>query len=275
MLVPPPILTGHELAQLRALVRKHAGIELGEHKASLCQARLARRLRAVGIATFGEYLALLEDPDHPEHTELVNAITTNVTTFFREPHHFNTLAKQIVPECVRDRSRTRLRVWSAGCSSGEEPWSIAMALEEAALPARWDTRILATDIDTDVLDCAHEGIYPEARMTGVSDERRRAHFLRGVGEREGWWRVQDALHARVTFRHLNLFDPWPMRGAFDVIFCRNVIIYFDDAHKAQLLRRFADTLAPGGYLMLGHSEAMLSNVPLLEACGHTTYRRKR
>jgi len=266
-----PVLDDAAFARLRQLVGERTGIQLGEHKRQLCQTRLMRRLRALELDSFAAYLAVLDDAGSDEHGELVNAITTNVTAFFREPHHFELLARRVVPELARRDGRVRL--WSAGCSSGEEPWTIAMVADEAGLAPPRDIRILATDIDTDVVARAGAAIYPDERMAQVSDARRRRYFERGVGARSGHWRIAAALRDRVAFRSLNLFDPWPMRGAFDVIFCRNVIIYFDAPSKARLVRRFADLLAPGGYLFLGHSESLIHDVPGLEPCGQTVYRK--
>ena len=268
-----PALDRAAFARLREIVRDRTGIHLGDHKRQLCQTRLARRLRALDLATFEDYLAELERTGSGEPAELINAITTNVTAFFREPHHFELLATRILPELARDATRARLRLWSAGCSSGEEPWSLAMVLDEARLPARWDAKILATDIDTDVLARASEGIYADDRLAQLGAGRRERYFSRGTGARSGQWRIAELLRSRVAFRSLNLFDPWPMRRPFDVIFCRNVIIYFDEPSKQRLVRRFVDALAPGGYLFLGHSESLIHGVRGLEPRGHTCYRK--
>lgn len=252
------------------LVRVRTGISLGDGKRQLCQTRLARRLRALGLRTFGEYVALFDDDAHPEHRELVNAITTNVTAFFREDHHFATLASHLPALAARQR---RIRIWSAGCSSGEEPWSIAMVVREALGDTTVDVKILATDIDTEVLGRARAGLYRDELLEPVAVVRRQRFFARGTGANAGWWRVADELRPLVTFKPLNLFDAWPMRGPFDVIFCRNVIIYFDAPNKAELLGRYRDLLAPEGYLFLGHSETITAAVSGFRACGRTTYQR--
>jgi chemotaxis protein methyltransferase CheR len=267
-----PVLAPEVFGRLRRIVREHTGIDLGEHKRLLCQTRLARRLRALGLSRFEDYLRELDRPGSGEHAELVNAITTNVTAFFREPHHFELLASRVLPGLAADPARTRLRLWSAGCSSGEEPWSMAMVLDEARLPARWDVKILATDIDTDVLARARDGVYTADRLAHVGESRRQRYFSRGGG-RSGAWQIAEPLRERVAFRALNLFAAWPMRRPFDVIFCRNVIIYFDEASKQQLVRRFVDALSPGGYLCLGHSESLLHGVDGLQPCGQTSYRK--
>lgn len=265
-------LSEREFRRVRELVREHTGIQLGDNKRQLCQTRLVRRIRALGLRSFRDYLAVLEEPDSPEHGELVNAITTNVTSFFREPHHFETLARQVLP---RFAPGGRLRIWSAGCSSGEEPWSLAMVLHEVLDPAaRRDARILATDIDTDVLARAEAGVYGDDRVEPVSLGRRQRFLARGVGANHGSWRIKDELRDTVAFRRLNLMDEtWPMRGRFDVIFCRNVIIYFDGPDKQRLLQRYQSMLVPGGHLFLGHSESLVQGVTGLAPCGQTVYRK--
>ena len=268
-----PVLDEASFATLRTLVHARTGIALGANKRQLCQTRLLRRLRALGLPSFAAYLDLLADPGAAEHDELVTAITTNVTAFFREPHHFDWLARRALPALVREPGRTRLRVWSAGCSSGEEPWTIAMVLDAAQLPARWDVRVLATDIDTQILAAAEAGVYPAARLDQLDPGRRKRYFTRGVGADRGQWRIGPVLRERVRFRELNLFDPWPMKQRFDVIFCRNVIIYFDAESKARLIARFVEALAPGGHLVLGHSESLLRDVRGLTPAGKTIYRK--
>jgi chemotaxis protein methyltransferase CheR len=268
-----PILDDASFARLRALVRSHTGIALGNDKRQLCQTRLVRRLRALGLTSFTAYLARLDDPGSPEHGELVNAITTNVTAFFREPHHFEWLAARALPALAREPARQRLRVWSAGCSSGEEPWSLAMVLDEARLPGRWDVKVLATDIDTQILATAAAGIYPEARLEQVSAARRKRYLVRAQGPDRGAWQIGPTLHERVRFRALNLFAAWPMKQQFDVIFCRNVIIYFDAESRTRLITRFVENLAPGGHLVLGHSESLLGDVRGLTPAGKTIYRK--
>jgi chemotaxis protein methyltransferase CheR len=265
-------LGDREFHRICSLMRERSGIELGDTKRMLCQTRLGRRLRALGLADYGAYVALLEDPASPEHGELINALTTNVTAFFREMHHFEMLASEILPR-LADGNR-RIRLWSAGCSTGEEPWSLAMIVREAfdARPG-YDVKILATDIDTAVLGKARAGVYGDEQVAPVSIARKKRFFQRGTGANRGLWRVSEELRGVVTFNRLNLFDPWPMRGPFDVISCRNVIIYFDVPNKMKLLRGFHDKLAPGGHLMLGHSESMTAGVPGFTGVGRTAYRK--
>ncbi len=265
-------LGDREFHRICAFMREHAGIELGEGKRVLCQTRLIRRLRALNLQTYAEYVALLDDPASPEHRELINALTTNVTSFFREMHHFEMLGQEILP-ALADKTH-RIRIWSAGCSSGEEPWSIAMVVREMfeSRPG-YDVKILATDIDTEVLAKARNGVYGDEAVAPVSQARRKRFFARGSGANRGMWRVADELRGLVTFNRLNLFEAWPMRGQFDVISCRNVIIYFDVPNKARLLRGFHDKLNPGGHLMLGHSESMTAGVSGFVGVGRTAYRK--
>ncbi len=263
-------LGDREFKRICSLMRERAGIELGENKRTLCQTRLIRRLRALGLSTYAEYVGLLDDAKHPEHRELVNALTTNVTSFFREAHHFEMLATEILPTLV-ERGR-RVRLWSAGCSSGEEPWSLAMVVREV-FGDGMDVKILATDIDTQVLAHARAGIYTEEQVAPVAPKRRHRFLTRGAGENQGLWRVADELRGLVTFNQLNLFDPWPMRGPFDVISCRNVIIYFDVPNKTKLVRGYHDKLLPGGHLLLGHSESLPMGINGFANVGRTTYRK--
>lgn len=274
VVIEAAVLDERQYQRICELVRRRARIELGNAKRQLCQTRLLRRLKALGIPTFKQYLALLDDPHAEEHDELINAITTNVTAFFREDHHFEFLAQHVLPERMAANPDHRLRVWSAGCSSGEEPWSIAMVVREA-VPEGWNTRILATDIDTHVLARAEAGVYKEEQVEPVSLARRKRFLHRGSGANAGKVRVGAELRPLVTFKELNLFEPWPMKGPFDVVFCRNVIIYFDVENKVRLLRHFHDVLAPGGTLFLGHSESLVAGVTGFTPCGRTAYRRDR
>jgi chemotaxis protein methyltransferase CheR len=263
-------LGDREFRRICALVRERAGIELGETKRPLCQTRLIRRLRALNLTSYTDYVALLDDPNSPEHDELVNALTTNVTAFFRELHHFEMLANEVLP-ALKARGR-RVRLWSAGCSSGEEPWSLAMVVREV-FGDGMDVKILATDIDTQVLAHARAGIYTDEQVAPVAGTRRQRFLARGAGANRGLWRVADELRGLVTFNQLNLFDPWPMRGPFDVISCRNVIIYFDVPNKTKLVRAYHDKLHPGGHLLLGHSESLPTGISGFTNVGRTTYRK--
>lgn len=208
--------------------------------------------------------------------QFVNAITTNLTAFFREVHHFDYLATTLLPALLQDKVRRRLRLWSAGCSTGEEPYSLAMVVRET-LPASvgWDTKILATDIDSNVLATARLGVYSTERASGLSPQHLQRWFRRGTGANAGLMRVVPALQELITFRQLNLMHDWPLRGPFDIIFCRNVAIYFDKATQRRLFDRFADQLDRQGYLFVGHSESLSAITERFELLGKTIYRKRQ
>jgi len=260
---------------LRALVREHTGISLSEAKRELVYGRLSRRLRALGLQSFSQYRHLLtNDAEGQEMVEFCNAITTNLTSFFRELHHFEYLRDQVLAPLAKRGSGQRLRIWSAGCSTGEEPYSIAMTVREA-LPegARHDIRILATDLDSDVLSRARSGVYAQDRVKGLSTQRV-GQFCRE--QREGSsvrYRVTPDLRELITFNQLNLMNALPMKGPLDVIFCRNVVIYFDKETQRDLFRRYAQLQRPGDILFLGHSESMFKVSDDYTLVGRTVYRR--
>jgi chemotaxis protein methyltransferase CheR len=270
-----PVLGDKEFEFIRVVMGENAGIVLGPNKRHLVQGRLARRLRELGLPSYEAYCDYLRDSGPEELVGLINALTTNVTSFFRENHHFEALAETVLPEAMkRNAASRRLRIWSAGCSTGEEPYCIAMVASEV-LPAsqRWDLKILATDIDSDVVRHAEAGIYPLERLQSVPAARLKAHFRKGSGEHSGQVIVKPELRSLITFRTLNLMHTWPMRGPFDVIFCRNVMIYFDQATRERIVGRFAELLAPGGYLCIGHSESIHGGTAPLRLVGKTIYRR--
>jgi len=274
-------LTDGEFALFRALVADQTGIALGPHRRVLLQVRLGKRLRALGLRTFSEYHRLLteRDPLGEEMTRLVNAITTNRTEFFREGHHFAYLAKTWVP-AVRARSAETedrsVRIWSAGCSSGEEPYTIAMTLRDALpSPSDLDIRILASDIDTEMLARAAAGIYPLEAIGRVPKVSVPRHFLRGVGSQEGFVQVRPEISAMVTVRRINLLErPWPIRTRFDVVFCRNALIYFGRATQQGVLERLVECLKDDGLLILGHSESV-HGIARLRHLGRTIYQRTK
>jgi chemotaxis protein methyltransferase CheR len=272
-----PLLGDADFQYLRAFVLEHCGIALGEHKRQLVQGRLFRRLRALGLPNFGSYCELLRRDPHGELGELASAISTNVTSFFREVHHYDLLANELLPRWLREKRREgdRLRIWSAGCSTGEEPYALAMVLAEAIEQSgsRLDAKILATDLSPQALETARKGVYPLERLAGISPERCRRWMLRGEGAFEGLACVHPRLRELVTIEPLNLLHPWPMRGPFDAIFCRNVVIYFDQPTKRRLFHRYAELLPAGGYLFLGHSESLLGVNDEFELIGRTVYRK--
>jgi chemotaxis protein methyltransferase CheR len=255
-----------EFELARRLIAEYAGIKLSPHKRYMVHNRLTRRLRARGMDSFADYLALVQADPGGEREAFVNALTTNLTAFFREPHHFELLRERAQQHRLRERQP--MRVWCSAASTGEEPWSLAMTLREAGCPAE----ILATDIDTDALDKGVAGVYPVERAENLPAERLRAHFHRGVGANEGWVRIRPELRPMVTFAQLNLLAPtWPSLGTFDVIFCRNVVIYFDREAQKRLLGRFAGLLRPGGLLAVGHAESFPAGHPGFRGCGRTAY----
>ncbi|TAL74996.1 MAG: chemotaxis protein CheR [Rhodanobacter sp.] len=273
------LLGDHEFAYLRDFVYQNLGIALSDQKRQLVQGRLARRLRQLHLPDYAAYCALLRADADSELGELASVISTNVTSFFREPHHYELLEKELLPQwldCKR-RDGDRLRIWSAGCSSGEEPYAIAMVLAEALETAgakHLDAKILATDLSPQVLETARNGVYAADRLGGISAERRHRWLLRGSGANEGYVRVHPRLRELVTVQPLNLLHDWPMKGLFDAIFCRNVVIYFDTPTKKRLFSRYAALLPAGGYLFLGHSESMHGINDDFELVGRTAYRKR-
>jgi chemotaxis protein methyltransferase CheR len=277
---PASVLGDAEFEFLRKFVYEHCGISLGEHKRQLVQGRLFRRLRALSLPGFASYCDLLRNDPQSELGELASVISTNVTSFFREVHHYDLLENDLLPRWLQEKRRCndRLRIWSAGCSTGEEPYALAMVLAEAIEKhgaSATDAKILATDLSPQALDTARKGVYSLERLTGISDDRRRRWMLRGSGEYEGLASVHPRLRELVTIQPLNLLHAWPMKGPFDAIFCRNVVIYFDQQTKQRLFQRYAQLLPVGGYLFLGHSESLHGINDDFELMGRTVYRKKR
>lgn len=257
---------------LRSLVKQVTGIALSEQKRELVYGRLARRLRALNLKTFREYRNLLAS-DSDELVQLCNAITTNLTAFFREPHHFDHLRDEVLKPLTQ-AGRRRFRIWSAACSTGEEPYTLAMTVLEALPDAeRWDLRILATDLDSDVLGKASRGVYVADRLRTLSAERRRQFFTPAQGAREPSFQVTPDLQRLITFKQLNLMHPLPMKGPLDLIVCRNVLIYFDKDTQRDLVSRMARLQRPGDLLYLGHSESLFKVSNDYSLIGRTIYRR--
>ncbi|OQW90464.1 MAG: chemotaxis protein CheR [Beggiatoa sp. IS2] len=239
---------------LRKLVNEHTGINLSEHKQEMLYSRLARRLRVLNLKDFATYCQILQSDCGDELIQFVNAVTTNLTSFFREPHHFDYLADVVLPQLlIKKQDSKRIRIWSAGCASGEEAYSIAMIIREV-VPPYWDVKILATDLDSNVLEKAVQGVYEEERVESLSDDRLRRWFKKGSGVQTGKVHISSDLQSLITFKQLNLIRPWPLHGPLDIIFCRNVVIYFDKLTQKSLFERFANLLDYSGYLFIGHSE---------------------
>lgn len=260
------MLSEADFARIRELIYRRAGIVLAEHKRDMVYSRIGRRVRKHGLVRFQDYLTQLEkDPSGPEWEAFTNALTTNLTAFFREAHHFPLLA-----DLVRDR-RGPVRVWSAGASTGEEPFSIAMALTEV-LGDKADFQILATDIDTEALERAQRGIYAMEQVAKLDERRRKRFFQKGSGARAGFARIRPDLAERVRFKTLNLVAPkWPVEERFDAIFCRNVMIYFDKTTQAKILDRFAPLMKSDGLLFAGHSESFSYISDRFRLRGQTVY----
>ena len=271
------VFTAEDFKRIAAILYADAGISLADSKATLVYSRLARRLRALGLESFRDYCRLVGEQDQvDERQKMLAALTTNVTRFFREPHHFDHLRQKVLPRLAeRARAGQRVRIWSAGCSTGPEPYSIAMTLLEA-LPeaADLDVRILATDIDPNVLAEAREGVYSDQALSPAPLEARRRWFRPEKGAGQLMWRAAETLQALIAFRELNLVaQPWPMKGRFDVLFCRNVMIYFDEPTQRELIGHFAARLVPGGQLYIGHSERVAPEQADLVSDGLTAYRK--
>ena len=270
-------LSEREFSRVKARVYKQAGISLSDAKRTLVVSRLGKLVRALGLGSFGDYLDFLERQGSPaDAQDFVNALTTNLTRFWREDHHFTHL-ETYVGELMRRASRSvglrpRLRLWSAGCSTGQEAYTIALSLL-AAFPElkRWDFRILATDIDTNVIAKAAAGVYPENELNGLTPDRA------GLFEPAGPGQIRIPLAAReiVSFKALNLIaSPWPMKGPFDAIFCRNVAIYFDKQTQGELFGRLGGMLVPEGFLYIGHSENLGAGGASFKLVGKTIYQAR-
>ncbi|WP_246054990.1 CheR family methyltransferase [Paracoccus gahaiensis] len=271
--VGSPSLNGAQFKKIADLLYRDSGIVLSEAKRSLLVARLNKRLRTLNMADYGAYCDRLEGPDGvEERRHLLSALTTNVTAFFREMHHFTSLTEEVLPPMILEARRgRRLRLWSAACSSGEEPYSIAMTLLDAFPEApQHDILILATDIDPLMVDRARQGRYGPEALQAVAAARRDKYFARA----EGGFEARPALRHCMRFGELNLHDAWPFAGKFDVIFCRNAAIYFDTPSRQRLWHRFGQALVPGGSLYVGHSERLDGPAcPYFETAGTTHYRR--
>jgi chemotaxis protein methyltransferase CheR len=246
-----------------------SGIHLGDSRMEMVYSRLARELRRLRIETFGEYLDYLDQAGQHEWTRFVNILTTNLTRFFREPHHFDILCQKVLPAAARP-----VRIWSCGCASGEEPYSIAITCFDYFHGDAAAVRILATDINTAMLQEAAAGVFEAERVEGLPPEKLQRYFLNGSGAYAGRVKIKDAIRDSIEIRMLNLVQPeWGIEGQFDAIFCRNVMIYFDKSTQYQILERFVPMLKqPHGLLFAGHSEAFFNAKDLLTPLGATTYK---
>jgi chemotaxis protein methyltransferase CheR len=260
--------TKEDFERVCRLIYEHAGISLKSSKQDMVYSRLGRRLRANGIDNFRDYLALLESNNETEWEAFVNSLTTNLTSFFREPHHFPILAEHV----VKNKGKHPISLWCSAASTGEEPYSMAMTIVDALGSFTPNVSIVASDLDTHVLAKAEAGVYPIERVEKLDTEMVKRFFLKGTGAQSGFVRVRPELRAMITFRPVNLLSKsWPIRGPLDAIFCRNVMIYFDKETQLKILERFAPLLQPDGLLFAGHSENFHNAAHLFQLRGKTVY----
>ena len=262
---------------IAGLIKSKAGIVLNDSKINMVYGRLSRRLRALGMTNFGQYCDLVASPEGKDELMMfTNSLTTNLTKFFREAHHFEHMTNSLLPDVVDKAKQTgkrRLRIWSAGSSSGEEPYTIAMTVLDYMKDIhKWDARILATDIDTNMLDTSRKGIYTAERVENIPSHLQKM-FVHPSSEEPGKFQMSPKLQSLIAFKSLNLLERWPMKGPFDAIFCRNVIIYFDRETQKNLIERYADLLAPGGILYVGHSESLFDVTKRFKLLGQSIYQK--
>jgi len=268
-------ITSKEFECFRTLIYGESGISLTQQKQSLLESRLSKRLRELGIETFSQYYdKVTGDRTREEFTRMLDLISTNKTDFFREPKHFDFLREVILPELIPEK---RIRIWSSACSTGEEPYTIAITLfENVQNPSEWDFKILASDLSTRVLAKAASGIYDEERVRDMPTGMLRRHFLRGCRDSMGSFKVKPHLASMIRFRRLNLMDDdFPIKSPLDLIFCRNVMIYFDRPTQETLVNKFYRYLKPGGYLFIGHSESLQWINHPFRSLAPTIYQRER
>jgi chemotaxis protein methyltransferase CheR len=261
------LFTQAEFERIRTLLYQHSGIKLNDSKKDMVYSRLGRRLRATGMKSFQEYLELVEQDEGDEWEAFINSLTTNLTAFFREPHHF-----PLLKEHVLSLQKKPLRLWCSAASTGEEPYTMAMTMIDAFGSYKPPIEIIATDIDTNVLTKARAGIYSLERVEKLPPETLKRFFLKGTGKNNGFVQVRKELRDLISFRTLNLLDEqWPINGTFDVIFCRNVMIYFDKDTQYKILKRFAPMLESHGLLFAGHSESLHHAADFFKLRGNTIY----
>jgi chemotaxis protein methyltransferase CheR len=267
--------TDKEFKFISDLVGQRTGIVLSSAKRQMVYGRLSRRLRQLKLTKFSDYCDLLTSGHEEELIEFTNALTTNLTAFFRENHHFEYLKQTVIPELIRNKAGSkRIRIWSAGCSSGEEPYSIAMCMREALPKASgWDIKILATDLDSNMVERGKTGVYTSERVEGLSPERMKKWVKKGTGDNADKVRMSDELRDLITFKELNLMEAWPIKGPFDFMFCRNVVIYFNKDTQKILFDRYADLLAPKAHLFIGHSESLNKVTDRFNLLGKTIYQK--
>ncbi|MGJ8693256.1 MAG: CheR family methyltransferase [Thalassotalea sp.] len=268
------VLSAKDFRFICDFVYEHTGIVLSESKREMVYRRLSRIVRERNLQSFTEYCQLLRNNPPSEMGYFINAITTNLTSFFREAHHFEFLAATELPNLLKNKRDKKIRIWSSACSTGEEPYSVAMTIVQSMKEklSTWDVKILATDIDSDVLAKARAGIY-EDKDNLMQAKIKQQFFNKGTGQNSQRMRANETIKKYITFKQLNLLNEWPMKGPFDVIFCRNVVIYFDKETQQELFSRFYQLLSPGGLLILGHSENLGKCQEYFENIGRTIFRK--
>jgi len=269
-------LPDKEFNYICEFVYEKSGIVLNSSKREMVYRRLTRVIRERKLSSFSEYCQLLKDNNESETNYFINAITTNLTSFFREKHHFDYLISSELPKLLEvNKQNKKIRIWCSACSTGEEPYSIATVIYEVCSLhiSTWDIKILATDIDSDVINKAKLGVYDKCRVEDIQKKYIKNYFIKGTGQHENKIKVNPKLQKLITFKQLNLLHEWPMKGPFDIIFCRNVIIYFDKETQELLFERLYNMLIPGGVLILGHSESLGKYNQYFENIGRTIFRK--
>jgi chemotaxis protein methyltransferase CheR len=266
-------LTDKDFKFIQWFMHKHAGIYFSDRKRTMVYGRISRQLRRLGLQRFSEYRQCIEQDSH-EQARFINCLTTNKTQFFREYHHFEFLEKVLISEWQQQKNR-RINIWSAGCSTGEEPYSFASSLHQAHAFELFDSvNITATDLDTKVLETAKQGIYSDEAIDAIPVKYLKPCFVKGVGAQQGKIKIRHGLQNQIQFQQLNLLQAWPFEHEFDLISCRNVMIYFDKKTQTELIERFYQQLKPNGVLFIGHSESMPGHLNLFHHLGHTIYVKK-
>ncbi|SDK85519.1 MCP methyltransferase, CheR-type [Methylophilus rhizosphaerae] len=269
------VFTRDDFVRIKSLIYRHAGISLSDAKTDMVYSRIGRRLRALGMSSFRQYLDALEQQNHAEEWQaFTNALTTNLTSFFREEHHFPILAEHLAKLAAQKPGKP-IRIWCSAASTGEEPYSIAITACEAFNSLKPPVEIIATDIDTNVLATATAGVYPIDRVKKMDESRVRKFFEKGTGKHDGLVRLKKPVRELINFNQLNLLDQqWPFREAFDVIFCRNVMIYFDKPTQSTIIDKFISLMHEDSLLLAGHSENFLYVSDHLQLLGKTVYKLK-
>lgn len=253
------------------ITMEQTGIELASGKRAMIVNRFSRRLSALKLSSFEDYLKLVSEPGNPEAAEFIDTVTTNLTYFFRESHHFDVLGSVVLPALAKRNDSTKpIRIWSAGCSSGQEPYTLAITVRETEAVQSRAVRILCTDIHTKLVRATQNGIYQQEYLRGLSDARKSRWFKSTA---DGQWQADESLRSMLICKQLNLFGPWPVKPGVDVIMCRNVLIYFNPSYQRKLLEGFSKMQAAGGYLFLGHSETLEGFKGIYERVDNTVYER--